>query len=425
MSDSKAKPRVVVLGSNFSGLTTARFIRQWCGDAVDITVIDRKTYLLFVPNIPLEVMENKDPAQSVLLPVLDILAKDGTDFIPAEVTEIDLDGSTVHYTPSERPGAAGETLSYDYLVLALGARLAYDHIDGFGEYGHTVSDTFYGNRLREYLHEGGYSGGPIAIGSALFHQGTSGRPDWLPTAYGACEGPPLELSLSFGTWLGDRDMGGPEKVTVFSPGDVLAEDAGEEIAQEFHQMAEQMGYTILESTQDVKRVTADGIEFESGDSVEAEVSIIFPDWVPHEVIAQLPITDEVGFVITDLKMHTEKYPNVFAVGDCAALTVPKLGAHGHVQADVLARQIAHDVGEATDEEAEKQFDPEIICFGTMGHDKAFYVHSNAWYGGDISVFEMGYMYYAMKLAFKEMYFRTGGKPPSWGVPLTEFVAEKL
>jgi sulfide:quinone oxidoreductase len=56
------KPHVVVLGGNFAGLTTARFIRERCGDAVDITLIDRKPYLLFVPNIPLETLADRDPA---------------------------------------------------------------------------------------------------------------------------------------------------------------------------------------------------------------------------------------------------------------------------------------------------------------------------------------------------------------------------
>jgi hypothetical protein len=28
-------------------------------------------------------------------------------------------------------------------------------------------------------------------------------------------------------------------------------------------------------------------------------------------------------------------------------------------------------------------------------------------------------------SFKEMYFRAGGKVPSWGVPLTELMADKI
>ncbi len=41
------------------------------------------------------------------------------------------------------------------------------------------------------------------------------------------------------------------------------------------------------------------------------------------------------------------------------------------------------------------------------------------------MFKMGYAPYAMKLAFKEMYFRTGGKPPAFGVPATHLLMDHL
>jgi sulfide:quinone oxidoreductase len=421
---TNAKPHVLVLGGNFGGLTAARFIREQCGDDVDMTLIDRKPYLVFIPNIPIEVIENRDPAETMHMPIVEFLDSDRIDFLQAEVNEIDIENQTVRYTPSVRPGAAVERIGYDYLVIALGARLAYDQIEGFGAYGHTVSDTYYGRKLRKYLYGGGYKGGPIAIGSARFHQGTKGKPDWLPDSKAACEGPPLELSMALATWLGDRGLGGPPTITLYTPADVIAEDAGEEIVQEFLDLAQGMGFGYLSGTKDIKRLTPDGIEFASGDSLEAELKIVFPDWVPHSLIKELPITDEVGFVVTDLTMRSPDYANIFAVGDCAAVTVPKLGAHGHQQAGIVAKQIAKDIGRMHAEEADTPFDPEIICMGEMGHHKAFYIHSNAWYGGDISVFKMGYLYYALKIAFKEMYFLTGGKPPAWGVPATELMAER-
>ena len=45
------KPKVVVLGCNFAGLTVSRYLRQEAKDAIDITVIDRKNYVNFIPNI--------------------------------------------------------------------------------------------------------------------------------------------------------------------------------------------------------------------------------------------------------------------------------------------------------------------------------------------------------------------------------------
>lgn len=58
---STAKPKVVVLGSSFAGLTTARFIREHADDRVDVVVIDRNPYLTFVPNIQMEVFAGHDP----------------------------------------------------------------------------------------------------------------------------------------------------------------------------------------------------------------------------------------------------------------------------------------------------------------------------------------------------------------------------
>lgn len=40
-----AKPHVLVLGGNFSGLGAAQKIREYARDTVDITLIDRKNYL--------------------------------------------------------------------------------------------------------------------------------------------------------------------------------------------------------------------------------------------------------------------------------------------------------------------------------------------------------------------------------------------
>ncbi len=419
------KPQVVVLGGNFAGLTTARFIREHCGDSVDITLIDRKPYLLFIPNIPLEVLANRDPAQSLHMPILQTLRKDDTNFIQGAVTDIDVANAMISFIPAERAGSATEHLRYDYLVLALGARLAYDKIEGFAEHAHTLSDCFYGNKLRQYLHGGGYKGGPIAIGSARFFQGQKGKPDWMPIAEAACEGPVVEAAFSLATWLKEHRLGDGKNITLFTPAKTIAEDAGEPIVKELLEIATEMGFGYRSNTRDIKRISAEGIEFIHGDSLEAELKLVLPNWESHDFMKRLPIVDEAGFVITDLTMSNKDYPNVFAVGDCAALTVPKIGGHGDQQARIVANQIAKHMGKMSAEEADKPFWPGFTCMGDMGAHKAFYMHTDTWYGGKTSVLKMGYRYYEMKLAFKQMYYEMGGKTPSWGIPLTQFIAERL
>ncbi|MFY2860359.1 hypothetical protein ACOJVU_11340 [Mycobacterium sp. THU-M104] len=57
----------------------------------------------------------------------------------------------------------------------------------------------------------------------------------------------------------------------------------------------------------------------------------------------------------------------------------------------------------------------------MGGHRGFHINSDIWHGGNTAVFTIGHAPYAMKLAFKEMHFRTGGKPPSFGVPATHLL----
>jgi len=58
------KPHIIIQGCNFSGLTTARYIYAVVKGNADITIIDRKSLLTFVPSIPMRVLANINPARS-------------------------------------------------------------------------------------------------------------------------------------------------------------------------------------------------------------------------------------------------------------------------------------------------------------------------------------------------------------------------
>jgi len=165
MTQSGRQPNILILGGNFAGLACAQKIREHAGKGPKITVLDRKSYLLFVPNIPADVFSDRDPSLHQRMDLKPVLARDDIDFIHGEVTAVDVEGQQVTFLPAERLGAPIQSLDYDYLVLALGARLAFDEIEGFAEHGHTVSDLYQGEKLRAYL-KTQYQGGPIAIGSA-------------------------------------------------------------------------------------------------------------------------------------------------------------------------------------------------------------------------------------------------------------------
>jgi sulfide:quinone oxidoreductase len=428
---SKVRPHVLILGGNFAGLASAQKVRDYCGDVVDITLIERRDYLLFVPNISADVFENRDPADKQVMSLRPILERDRIAFIQGEVTAIDVDSCEIRFVPSERPGAESETLKYDYVVIALGARLAYDRIAGFAEHGYAVSDLYHGQRLRAYLHEGGYKGGPIAIGSARFHQGDGAKGlapypgGSIPDTEAACEGPPLEIAMSMATWLGKHKRGTPELITVFTPAETIAEDAGLNNVKKFLGLASGMGMHYKNNTRDVKRLTATAIEFANGDGVEAELKIVLPDWRAHDFLRGLPISDSEGFIVTDLLMRNPKYPNVFAAGDCAAVTVPKLGAIGHQESEIVGRQIAKDMGAMKPEDADRPLAPIVFCIGDMGAGKAFYIRADVWFGGGNEVLEMGRVPYQLKMRYRDLFFLNHGRVPEISLQLAQFAVEKM
>lgn len=425
------KRKVLVLGGNFAGLGAAQKIKEYAKDEVEITVIDRKSYLLYIPNIPAEVLENRNPEDSLKMDLPTTLKKDHIDFINAEVTKIDPETQTVSIIPNERPGSGYTQLKYDYLVIALGAKLAYDRIEGFAEYGDTVSDFFHGNKLRKKLHDGTYKGGPIVVGSARFHQGDGAKGlepypgGQIPDAMAACEGPPVEISLGLADWLIRHKMGDASKITITTPAEIIAEDAGDKVVSQLLEVASNMGFNYINNTKDIIKLTENSIIFANGTELPAELKIIFPDWIAHDFLKELEISDNQGFIITDLLMRNPKYKNIFAAGDCAAVTMPKLGAIGHQQSEIIARQVALDLGKMNAEKANEPLKPWVFCIGDIGSNKGFYIRSNSWFGGDTQVLKMGRIPYMLKMQYKTLFFETDGKVPVWGDSVAEIMAEKL
>ena len=110
------KPRVVIIGGGFAGLTAARGLRK---ADVDVTLLDRTNHHLFQPllyQVATAVLAPSD----ITSPIRWLLRKNtNTTVLLAEVDAIDPEKQLVHADKGTL------TLPYDYLVIASGARHAY------------------------------------------------------------------------------------------------------------------------------------------------------------------------------------------------------------------------------------------------------------------------------------------------------------
>src|SRR5207244_605032 len=108
------KPHVVIVGGGFGGLEVARALRD---TAVRITLIDRSNHHLFQPLLYQVATAGLSPAD-IAAPIRNILRhQQDVEVIMAEVTGVDKQGRRVLM--------GDRTITYDYLVLATGARDAY------------------------------------------------------------------------------------------------------------------------------------------------------------------------------------------------------------------------------------------------------------------------------------------------------------
>src|SRR5215217_5526394 len=109
-----ARPHVVIVGAGFGGLNAALALKN---APVDIHLIDRRNYHLFQPLLYQVATAGLSPAQ-IAMPIRRIVARQSNVTVLLDkVTDVDVDAREI-ITVRRR-------LSYDYLVLATGARHAY------------------------------------------------------------------------------------------------------------------------------------------------------------------------------------------------------------------------------------------------------------------------------------------------------------
>src|SRR5687768_4510510 len=112
---SNNKPKVVIIGGGFGGLSAAQKLG---GETVEVTLIDRKNHFIFQPLL-YQVATAVLSAGEIAVPIRRVLHRyKNTEVVLGEVTGFDKENQLVRLT-------GGAEIPFDYLIIAAGARHSY------------------------------------------------------------------------------------------------------------------------------------------------------------------------------------------------------------------------------------------------------------------------------------------------------------
>ncbi|MDP3861334.1 MAG: FAD/NAD(P)-binding oxidoreductase [Phaeovulum sp.] len=304
----------VVLGAGLGGAIMAYELREAVRKEDTVTVVTKDAKYHFVPSNPW-IAVGWRKREDITVDLAPVMKKKGIEFIPVAAERLHPDENRLQL-------ADGQSVSYDYLVIATGPELAFDEIEGFGPEGHTQSICHidHAEQAREAFDAFCKKPGPIVVGAA---QGAS------------CFGPAYEFAFILNTALRRAKIRDQVKMTFVTPepyvGHLGLDGVGDTKGLLESEMREN-DIKWMTSTR-IKKVEAGKMTVEEvGDDGQAkpekELPFSYAMMLPafrgiKALIGIEGLSNPRGFTIVDKYQRNPKYQNIFAVGVCVA--IPPMG----------------------------------------------------------------------------------------------------
>jgi sulfide:quinone oxidoreductase len=305
------KKRILVLGAGFGGLELSTALSDAFGDGIEITVIDKSDSFYFGFS-KLDVMFGKTKPDAVRLPYKKV-AKPGVRLLQETVTKID--------PAAKRVTTDCGTHEADFLVVALGAEYNFAATPGLAD-----ATEFYtlegATRLGEMLREFAKGRVLIAVGGAPFK----------------CPPAPSEAALMMHDYLTSRGIRGVCEITLILPLEVPVPPSPETSRALLAAFAER-NITFV-ADREMKLVDAKRriVTLDDGREFSYDLFLGVPAIRASKVLEESGMTED-GYVPVKPKTLETRFPDVYAIGDCARQGTPKAGVFAEGAARAVARAL--------------------------------------------------------------------------------------
>jgi NADH dehydrogenase len=306
-------PVIAIVGGGFAGSAVARQLeRRLKPDQIEIVLLSRENYTLFTPMLP-EVTAGALEVRHIVTPVRTELRH--TQFVLADVTAIDTERSRLEF--HHVLTGLSETLEYDHLVLALGSSTSTFGLPGVAEHAWSMKSLEDADALRNrfvWLLELADTLPPSDRRRALLTIAVVGGGfTGVETA-----GEMVELFrsvLRFYPRLRQDEI----RVVLLEAGGALLAGLPQKMGEYSQRTLERRGVEIVLGD-GVASADENGLTLQSGRRIDTATIVWSAGVAPSPTIAKcgLPTTKR-GAVITRPDMRVGTVPNVWALGDCAAI----------------------------------------------------------------------------------------------------------
>ncbi|MBK9734548.1 MAG: NAD(P)/FAD-dependent oxidoreductase [Saprospiraceae bacterium] len=346
--------KLVILGAGTAGTMMANHLNhELKNDEWSIEIIDERQEHHYQPGylfLPFDIYTPEDIIKTVeeFIPHGVLLHKKKIDkIIPTSNTVFLNDGTEI---------------KYDILIIATGAKISPEEIEGMkgAEWFKSVFDfyTFEGalalrNKLRAW------QGGKL-----LVH--ITEMPIKCPVA-------PLEFAFLADSYFKHKNMRDKVEISFVTPlsGAFTKPKATEALDHLLIEKGIKIESDFAIEHVDNERKTI--VDY-GGREIPFDLLVTVPTNKGDDLIARSNLGDDLNFVPTNkTTLQSEKYDNIFVLGDASNIPASKAGSVAHFEAEILTENIKHFIkGEPLKEE----FDGHANCFIETGGGKALLIDFN-------------------------------------------------
>jgi NADH dehydrogenase len=321
------RPKVVILGAGFGGLTAARALDR----IADVTLIDRHNFQTFLPLL-YQVSTAGLAADHIAHPVRGALRKSKVKFRMGSPLSIDHKNKSIKLDSSE-------DIPFDYLIVALGSATNDFGVKGVAEHAlgmKTVSEalTIRASIMRRFEDLCRFEDDTRLSISVV-----GGGPTGVEMAGAIAE-------LKKGPLTSDQPEAAANiVVNLIEAGPRLLPSFSQSLSDRTIKDLQKLGVNVYTNA-NVQEVKPRQILLKDGTAIPSEITIWAAGVTGEPAIKKLNLPIEAGRLKVDPTLQVSNYPEIFAIGDVAGAKgengrpLPMVAPVAMQQARFVAKQIA-------------------------------------------------------------------------------------